>query len=260
MFSFWHFFFKCPKAPEKSLNFLLAIPCTCSDLLTWSSNFSGILRYRVDFQSMELDDDYGNGFIDSDDDDQNINFGLAHVHVVASERTSCSSSSVRKDAIWPFCCQHVNTTVTPSVPSESQLPAKLSLFWCEFVWFTQMAKEWNLRQCFWCSCLRPQICVRFISRSIIIGLIVEGKNKDLFAVLPKHKANNGTFLERSNNSKLVHSLNRMQQLRCQSPSLGNVHLAAMFERRIAMYLQILLKLMILSQLYSQSMQPGAFEI
>lgn len=69
MFSFWHFFFKCPKAPEKSLNFLLAIPCTCSDLLTWSSNFSGILRYRVDFQSMELDDDYGNGFIDSDDDD-----------------------------------------------------------------------------------------------------------------------------------------------------------------------------------------------
>lgn len=29
----------------------------------------GILRYRVDFQSMELDDDYGNGFIDSDDDD-----------------------------------------------------------------------------------------------------------------------------------------------------------------------------------------------
>lgn len=65
-------------------------------------------------------------------------------------------------------------------------------------------------------------------------------------MLPKHKANNGTFLERSNNSKLVHSLNRMQQLRCQSPSLGNVHLAAMFERRIAMYLQILLKLMILS--------------
>lgn len=83
-----------------------------------------------------------------------------------------------------------------------------------------MAKEWNLRQCFWCSCLRPQICVRLISRSI-----VEGKNKDLFAVLPKHKANNGTFSERSNNSKLVHSLNRMQQLRCQSPSLGKCTLS-----------------------------------